>query len=73
MMNYSEKKYGRNIISQRTLPERKKKKIVKLKVKTLCILLITFLILGIVIGSAIIHIQHRLENVQCVNTLKGGD
>lgn len=73
MMNYSEKKYGRNIISQKTLPERKKKKIVKLKVKTLCILLIIFLILGIVIGSAITHIQHRLENVQCVNTLKGGD
>ena len=73
MMNYLEKKYGRNIVSQRILPESKKKKIVKLKIKTLCILLIIFLILGIVIGSSIIHIQHRLVNVHCVDTLKGGD
>lgn len=73
MMNYLEKKYGRNIVSQRILPESKKKKIVKLKIKTLCILLIIFLILGIVIGSAIIHIQHRLVNVHCVDTLKWGD
>ena len=73
MMNYLEKKYGRNIVSQRILPESKKKKIVKLKIKTLCILLIIFLILGILIGSAIIHIQHRLVHVQCVDTLKGGD
>ena len=27
MMNYSEKKYGRNIVSQRILPEKKKRKI----------------------------------------------
>lgn len=72
MMNYSEKKYGRNIISQRILPEKKKKKTVKLKVKTLCILLIMFLIIGIIIGYAFTHIHQRLVNVQCINTLKGG-
>lgn len=72
MMSYSEKKYGRNIISQRILPEKKKKKIVKLKIKTLCILLIMFLIIVIIIGYAFTHIHQRLVNVQCVNTLKGG-
>lgn len=73
MMNYSEKKYGRNIISQRILPEKKKRKIVELKVKTLWVLLIIFLILGIVIGCTISNIQKRFVNPQCVNTLKGGD
>ena len=73
MMSYSEKKYGRNIVSQRILPKKKKRKIVKLKVKTLWILLIIFLILGIVIGCSISNIQKRFVNSQCVNTLKGGD
>ncbi len=71
MMSYSEKKYGRNIISQRILPEKKKKK-KKKNFKTLCILLIMFLIIGIIIGYAFTHIHQRLVNVQCVNTLKGG-
>lgn len=71
MMSYLEKKYGRNIVSQKIIPEKKKQKVIKLKLKTLCILLIISLILGIVIGYTFSNIKNKLE-VHCVYTLKGG-
>lgn len=71
MMNYSEKKYGRNIVPQRILPQKRNEKVLKLKIRTLCILLIVSLIIGISIGYAL-HKYKTMANVQCVNTLKGG-
>lgn len=72
MMNYLEKKYGRNIISQRVIESNKKpQKTIQLKLKTLIILLITVLIMGFIVGSVIVNINSK-DN-QCLNKLKGGD
>ena len=81
-MSYLEKKYGRNIVvTKEIIPEKQQKittmkqnnKIITLKLKTLYLLLIIFLILGIVIGSIVSNTFIKFEQGQCENTLKGGD
>ena len=78
-MSYLEKKYGRNIVvTEEIVPDKKKdnippKKEKQVKLKTLYLLLIIFLILGIVIGSIVSNTFIRFEQGQCENTLKGGD
>lgn len=71
MMNYLEKKYGRNIVSQKYVPERKSETI-KLTRKTLYLFLIVWMILGFAVGSITTVVIIKSVEVQCEDTLKGG-
>lgn len=74
MMSYSEKKYGRNIITQKIIePDKKSHKTIQLKLKTLIIFLITVLIIGFVVGNVITNIITNSKDIQCLDKLKGGD